>query len=151
MATQLESYQDAARLAGWTAAWQEMLRFVLPIIQTAGRYEDTRNAVLMRDLCTSQLFMSGASGGLPPGKLSPEISTLPKGENMTISFSLSAHASGDDSDAQKAAEDKMLLALRNATAKVLANGELYSATASTQHHGTVDLAAAVRETEPAPE
>lgn len=82
MASQFDQYQAAAKRAGWIAAWQEMLRFVTPIIDRAGRYEDTRSAVMMRDLCTSQLFLSGAPGGVEPGKLSPEIATLSEGATM---------------------------------------------------------------------
>lgn len=82
MATQFESYQDAARRSGWVAAWQEMLRFVEPLISRAGKYEDTRNAILMRDLCTSQLFLSAAPGGIEPGKLSPKVRTLNEGAIM---------------------------------------------------------------------
>lgn len=131
MASQFDQYQETAKRAGWVSAWQEMLRFVTPIIDRAGRYEDTRSAVMMRDLCTSQLFLSGAPGGVEPGKLSPDINTL--GVNMTISVSVSAHADTAE------AEDQMLDKLRSAVKAMADSGQVYSASASTSHHGTVDL------------
>jgi len=139
MASQMEQYQEAAKRLGWIAAWREMHRFAQSLVDRSGRYEDTRAAKEMLDLCTSQLFMSGEPGVPAPSKLSPEITTL-GGDPMTLQVSMSAHADTAE------AEDQMLDKLRSAAKAMAESGELYSASANTSHHGTVDLKADVADT-----